>query len=311
MAQTAEIIQLNERRDLVEESSSESLLSSGYIRLYRSLQDSSFSNKPEYVSTWMHMLMLATHKPMKTMVGKVTVLLAPGQFVSGRKALSKIVGVSEQSMRTIISYFEQEKMISKSSNRNGTVFSVLNFSAFQGKKINQPATNKNNQQINQAKTTYLKASGDIATKVITNTKLNQSTTKQENNNLKDYKDTVDKLDTGSACSEIISYLNEKAGKGFKNLPASQKFIKARLGDGHTISDLKAVIDHKTAEWKNDRKMVAYLRPSTLFNASNFEGYLSIVNLDPIVSHNQNSNEIDWNDTTWANDLNSDEGVNLI
>jgi len=161
----------------------------------------------------------------------------------------------------------------------------------------------------KSETTLSKVKTTLSTGI--NYPLNGVHNKKDNYNKITTKDIVGQPDVSADYAEVISYLNEKAGKGFKNLPANQKFIKARLNDGHTISDLKAVIDHKTAEWKDDRKMVAYLRPATLFNASNFEGYLSIVNLDPIVPHNQNSNQIDWDDTTWANDLSSDEGVILI
>ena len=35
-----------------------------------------------------------------------------------------------------------------------------------------------------------------------------------------------------------------------------------------------MIDIKTSQWLNDKKMNIYLRPKTLFNASNFESYLN-------------------------------------
>ena len=304
MSQTARIIQFKQVNK-VEDSSNENIVAGGYIRLHRSLQESSFSNKAEYLATWVHMLMLATHKPRKTMMGKLSVHLMAGQFVSGRKALAEMVGTSEQSMRTIISFFEQEGMISKSSNRSGTVFSVLNFCSFQGKKINQPSTNINNQPINQAEAPILKGSSDIATNLSTNGQPSKSTTTQENNNKpKDIKDTVGKPDDKPDCIEVISYLNEKASKGFKNTAANFKYIKGRLKDGHSVEDLKAVIDHKFLEWGSDRKMCAYLRPQTLFGASNFEGYLSVAHIEPVQQQyfDQPSNAIDWDDKSWAEDL---------
>jgi len=306
MSQTARIIQFKQVNQV--EESSDNIVSSGYIRLHRSLQDSSFSNKAEYLATWVHMLMLATHKPRKTMMGKLSVHLMAGQFVSGRKALAQMVGTSEQSMRTIITFFEQEGMISKSSNRNGTVFSVLNFCSFQGKNANQPSTNINNQLTNQLETVYTKGSSDNATNVSTNTQPSKSTTKQENNNkYKDIKDTVRKPDFGPVCSKVISYLNEKAGKRFKNTATNHKFISARIKDGHSFEDLLTVIDRKASEWLNDNKMNAYLRPSTLFNSEKFEGYLGTEANGPIAAQAG----LDWDGIDWANDLSGDEGVNLI
>ena len=49
-------------------------------------------------------------------------------------------------------------------------------------------------------------------------------------------------------------------------------IEARLGSGVPVGHMKAVIAMKCQEWKNDPHMTLYLRPKTLFIASNFEQY---------------------------------------
>ena len=73
---------------------------------------------------------------------------------------------------------------------------------------------------------------------------------------------------------IISYLNEKAGTGFKHTTGKTKSaIKARMAEGFTVDDFKTVIDKKCAEWIGDHKMEKYLRPETLFGTK-FEGYLN-------------------------------------
>ncbi|MEH7186514.1 conserved phage C-terminal domain-containing protein [Bacillus toyonensis] len=74
--------------------------------------------------------------------------------------------------------------------------------------------------------------------------------------------------------DIVSYLNEKAGKSFKHKTAkTRSLINARFKDGFTIDDFKQVIDIKTAQWLNDSHMSQYLRPETLFGTK-FEGYLN-------------------------------------
>lgn len=75
-------------------------------------------------------------------------------------------------------------------------------------------------------------------------------------------------------NDIVSYLNEKAGKRYK--PTSKKIqslISARMNEGFTLEDFKAVIDIKCAQWLHDAKMSEYLRPSTLFGTK-FEEYLN-------------------------------------
>ncbi|MGG5770739.1 conserved phage C-terminal domain-containing protein, partial [Bacillus wiedmannii] len=74
--------------------------------------------------------------------------------------------------------------------------------------------------------------------------------------------------------DIVSYLNEQAGKSFQHKTAkTRSLIKARFKDGFTIDDFKRVIDIKTAQWLKDSHMNQYLRPETLFGTK-FEGYLN-------------------------------------
>lgn len=73
---------------------------------------------------------------------------------------------------------------------------------------------------------------------------------------------------------IVSYLNQKAGTGYKHTTAkTRKTIHARLEEGFKIEDFRTVIDKKCAEWIGDPKMERYLRPETLFGTK-FEGYLN-------------------------------------
>jgi uncharacterized phage protein (TIGR02220 family) len=74
--------------------------------------------------------------------------------------------------------------------------------------------------------------------------------------------------------QIVDYMNQKTASNFKpNSKATKTCIKARINEGFTVEDFKAVIDHKTEQWATDEKMVEYLRPSTLFS-SKFESYLN-------------------------------------
>ncbi len=74
-------------------------------------------------------------------------------------------------------------------------------------------------------------------------------------------------------STIVEYLNEKSGKEYKTKSKdTQKHIKARLKEGYTIQDFKAVIDKKCKDWVGT-EWEKYLRPSTLFG-TRFEDYLN-------------------------------------
>lgn len=81
--------------------------------------------------------------------------------------------------------------------------------------------------------------------------------------------------------EIIDCLNSKAGTRYRDATKkTQQLISARLNEGFTVDDFKAVIDSKVKDWLHDEKMSKYLRPETLFG-SKFESYLNTIAKPPV------------------------------
>lgn len=70
---------------------------------------------------------------------------------------------------------------------------------------------------------------------------------------------------------VLAYLNEQAGRDYRPVNGNISLIAARLNEGATVEDCKAVIDRKVGEWKGG-EMDKYLRPATLFNATKFAQY---------------------------------------
>lgn len=82
---------------------------------------------------------------------------------------------------------------------------------------------------------------------------------------------------------IISFLNSTTGSNYRSTTGkTRKLIAARLAEGFTVDDFKAVITKKAKEWQNT-DMAQYLRPETLFGTK-FEGYLN----QPEVRNNRRS-----------------------
>lgn len=75
-----------------------------------------------------------------------------------------------------------------------------------------------------------------------------------------------------ACTEVLSFLNEKTGRNYKPVKANIGLIAARLKEGATVVECRQVIAKKCREWRDDPKQEIYLRPKTLFNATNFANY---------------------------------------
>jgi uncharacterized phage protein (TIGR02220 family) len=77
----------------------------------------------------------------------------------------------------------------------------------------------------------------------------------------------------SQALQILQFLNEKAGRAYRPVETNLRLIEARLKSGITLCDCFQVIAKKTRQWKNDPRMMDYLRPATLFNATKFEQYV--------------------------------------
>lgn len=70
----------------------------------------------------------------------------------------------------------------------------------------------------------------------------------------------------SVCEEIISYLNEKAGRNFEiDNEDHHHYIRLRWKKYPAVDKFKFVIDVCVLKWKDNDKMRDYLQPSTLFN----------------------------------------------
>ena len=74
--------------------------------------------------------------------------------------------------------------------------------------------------------------------------------------------------------EIVEYLNQVCGTNYKaTTKKTQQLIAARLDEGFSVDEFKAVIDKQFKKWVGT-KWQQYLRPNTLFNGDKFEGYLN-------------------------------------
>jgi uncharacterized phage protein (TIGR02220 family) len=79
---------------------------------------------------------------------------------------------------------------------------------------------------------------------------------------------------------LLAFLNEKTGHGYRPVETNLALIVARLNSGVSAQDIRSVIASKVRQWRVDPHMAPYLRPSTLFRASNFEQYFGQLYREP-------------------------------
>lgn len=71
---------------------------------------------------------------------------------------------------------------------------------------------------------------------------------------------------------VLSFLNEVSGSAYQPVAPNIDLIVARMKDGFTEKQCRQVVANRARQWKGDPKMDDYLRPKTLFNATNFANY---------------------------------------
>ena len=82
-------------------------------------------------------------------------------------------------------------------------------------------------------------------------------------------------DLDADAAAILEFMNRKrVGKrGYQPVPANLKLIRARLREGATVAECKAVVAVKWRQVEADEFPGRYFRPATLFNAEKFNQYV--------------------------------------
>lgn len=195
----------------------------------------------------------------KLLYGEITALCnEKGYCWAGNAYFAELYGVSKVSIsKWVGSLIEQGYVVSDMQYKEGSKEILHRYLRI----VNTPIKEKFNTPLTKVKE-------PIKEKFKDNNTFNNTTNNTSN------KDIVGQPDH-APYKDVIDYLNQKTGKQFrKNTSSTQRIIKARFKEGFTLEDFKKVIDTKTDEWINDKKMSEYLRPQTLFGADKFEGYLN-------------------------------------
>lgn len=75
----------------------------------------------------------ATYQERKATVGRGTkpITLKPGQFISGRKQISKVTGVPPSSVRNVLETLILDRQLDIEKTAQGSVFTILNWNKYQ------------------------------------------------------------------------------------------------------------------------------------------------------------------------------------
>lgn len=85
---------------------------------------------------------------------------------------------------------------------------------------------------------------------------------------------------------VVGHLNARAGTNFNpEVHMTRWHIESRFNEGHTVDDLKAIIDFKCDEWLGT-EFARNLNPSVLFTQDGCEKYLNQIQIQKHGKHSQ-------------------------
>lgn len=115
----------------------------GYVKLWRKCLDSGLLKNPTAWQLFGYLLLKATHRAHRQLVGGMVFDLHPGDVIFGRSKAADDLCVGEQSIRTALKLLEKLEIVTSKSTNKCTVISFVNWDRYQDE---QPVPN---QQTNQ------------------------------------------------------------------------------------------------------------------------------------------------------------------
>lgn len=118
----------------------------GFVKLWRKTLDSGLLQNGPAWQLFGYLLLRATHKPYRTIVGGVVCELVPGEVVFGRSKAAADLGLGEQQIRTALNLLKKMKIATSRSTNKFTVVSLVNWHHYQdeqaaaNQQTNQPIT---------------------------------------------------------------------------------------------------------------------------------------------------------------------------
>lgn len=123
----------------------------GWIKLHRSILESTVFTEPKFLQVWLWCLMRANHKPVKVLIAGRDVDLEAGQFISSHDSAQKQLGeqMTRRKLITSLTYLKTTNRVIISSTPKYSIFTVCNWSDYQS-----------NDQVNDQQAIKWRSTGD-------------------------------------------------------------------------------------------------------------------------------------------------------
>lgn len=106
-------------------------MNTGYVKVWRKIEDSGLIQLPNTLALFMHLLLNASHKDRKVGTPIGVYELKRGQFISGRIALAATLKQTEREIRTSLSRLQDLGIITIETTSRFSVYTIEKYSKYQ------------------------------------------------------------------------------------------------------------------------------------------------------------------------------------
>ena len=116
----------------------------GWVCLYRRLIDHPRYKDSEFVHVWVHLLLNATHKPVRAVFAGREIILQPGQLITGRHSIARETAVHESKVKRVLTQLKTDQQIDQQTSNTSSLISIINWHLYQpsGQPIDQQMTSQ-------------------------------------------------------------------------------------------------------------------------------------------------------------------------
>lgn len=233
----------------------------GWVKVHRKLLSWQWISSPNHVAVFLNILLHANYKESKWR----SETIRPGQLLTGRKQLMDWTGLSEKQIRKCLEDLEKSKEIGRRRTNQFSIITILKWDEYQGDDKNRADGGQSEGKS--------KGSPRATSKKVNKYKKEKNNTVVTGFFEKEQSQELDELPASELAIKVLTALNTICFTGFRPGKTTLSFINARIKEKYTYEDFVAVITHRKELWANNPKMQEFLRPKTLFNSENFDGYL--------------------------------------
>ena len=106
-------------------------MDNGWITLHRKLLDHPIASKPIYLALWVHLLLMANHRPKEFMWNGSIKVINDGQFITGRDKLVKQTGIPGTTIERILDALEKWGQIGQQKTTKYRLVTIVKWRQYQ------------------------------------------------------------------------------------------------------------------------------------------------------------------------------------